>query len=99
MFRYAFGFGVLAVFLLTGSGLLFARTRLGRILLIIGGVIGVVVVFLPTFEMASSTDHVPDIDLLALQLVMSTTFAIGPAAVAVLAALPATGRWVDARPR
>ncbi|MFI5720571.1 hypothetical protein [Nocardia sp. NPDC051750] len=47
---------------------------------------------------ASESDYVPELDLLVVQLFMSCSLAIGPAAVAVLAALPATGRWIAARP-
>ncbi|MFI5715947.1 hypothetical protein [Nocardia sp. NPDC051750] len=99
LFGYVLAFAVMGVLLLAGAGLLFARTQLGRVLLIIGGAVGVLAAFVPTLGELTESDHVPELGLLVLQLFMSAALAFVPAAAAVLAALPATGRWIDARPR
>lgn len=98
VFWYVPAFTVVGVLLLAGAGLLFARTQLGRVLLVIGGVAGALAAFVPLVRVAAETDRVPELDILVLQLFMSVSFAFGPAAVAVLAAVPATGRWIAARP-
>ncbi|WP_280401188.1 hypothetical protein [Nocardia carnea] len=98
-FVYVPVFAVLGVLLLTGSGLLFARTQLGRVLLIFGGAVGALAAFVPVVRVAGEIDGVPELDILLLQLFVSASAAFGPAAAAVLAAQPATGRWIAARPR
>lgn len=96
VFLMAIAFALTSVFMLAGAGLLFARTHIGQILLIIGGVVGILTAFAPAVGLAGESDYVPEADLLILQLILSAAFAAGPATVLVLASLPATGRWINA---
>lgn len=98
VFLFVLAFALISVLMLAGVGLLFARTQLGRVLLIIGGIVGILTAFAPVVGVASESHYVPEAELLVAQLMLSAAFAVGPAAVTVLASLPATGRWIAGRP-
>ncbi|MGI5219636.1 hypothetical protein [Nocardia sp. CA-290969] len=99
VFVYVPVFAVTGALLLAGSGLLFARTQLGRVLLVIGGAVGALAAFVPLVRMAIEINRISELDILVLQLFVSGSMAFGPAAAGVLAALPTTGRWIAARQR
>lgn len=76
--------GIVALLYLLGALLLFLRTTAGRVLVIIASTLGMALVLLVL-------GHDQSIGTVAAMSVYGTTLA--------LAALPATGRWIAAKPK
>ena len=87
--RSVVGCGIGAFLWLLGATLLFLRTTAGRLLVIIASALSLIFAI-------SQVVHVRDkLDLMAFALVI----ALAPLVTLVLAAVPATGRWIVAKPR